>query len=173
MDSLLDLFFANADPKNWSTPARTLIESLQGVTNPITETHFDPEELEFIKTLIKQKGAKSGNITYKDYVEWAKKQESGSVNSFGPGLASLFDPYGRIQTTLGQFRYAPDKLGNMQVTDMYDFNPMGPKNLRGPGELNNTVWDVASGPYGILRNYAGSKLPVGTGRKVNINLGKF
>jgi len=171
MDSLMDLFFANADPKNWSTPARTLIETLQGVTDPINEKNFSDEELEFIKKLIKSKNNPNGNISYGDYMKYSQSPGTGMVTSAFPGLASLFDPFGRVQTTLGRFGYSTDPAGNVKVTDKYDFNPIGQYDgVLGKLELmDQSGWS----PYGLIRDYAGRKLPPGTGRPVNINLGKF
>jgi hypothetical protein len=86
-----------------------------------------------------------------------QQQEKGTIPaSIAPNVLSILDPIGNVQTTLGRFTYARDPEGNLVVTDNYDFNPIR----------------EMSGAYGALRNYATEKIPPGSGRQVNINLGK-
>ena len=89
--------------------------------------------------------------------------------SVSPSLLSMGDPLGNIQTTLGRFKYARDANGNMQIVDTYDFNP---PMVAGTTQEARTGDYGVFGPYGLIREYAGEKIPPGHGRKVNINLGK-
>jgi len=170
INRLIDFGVQRLNPQRFPTSARTLIETAQGIKSPITETHFSPEEIEAIRQLIMLKGGDSGSIKYGDYALLGKEmQKQGKTPaSLTPGLFSMGDPLGNIQTTLGRFRYARDANGNMQVVDIYDFNP--------PQE--NASQEVrtgdygAFGPYGLIRDYAGEKIPPGTGRSVKLNLGR-
>jgi len=75
---------------------------------------------------------------------------------------------GNVQTTLGQFRYVRDPQGGLRVVDTYDFNPLNPHLTQ-----EARTGDYGGfGPYGLIREYAGEKVPPGKGRSVRINLGK-
>jgi hypothetical protein len=79
----------------------------------------------------------------------------------------MADPLGNIQTTLGRFTYQTDPKGNLQIIDRYDFNPPMQQDMR---EARTGDYG-AFGPYGMIREYAGEKIPPGKGRDVRINLG--
>ena len=140
------------------TAARTLLETIQGKKEPITESNFSPKELVVLRQLIESTGGR-GDVQYKDYLNLMKKeqQEKGTIPmSINPSPLSVLDPIGNVQTTLGRFTYSQDANGNLVVVDKYDFNPV----------------PSFSGAYGAIRNYAGEKIPRGSGREVKINLGK-
>ena len=99
-----------------------------------------------------------GDVQYSDYLNLMKKeqQEKGTIPmSINPSPLSVLDPIGNLQTTLGRFTYSRDSNGNLIVVDKSDFNPI----------------PSFSGAYGAIRNYAGEKIPRGSGREVMINLG--
>lgn len=170
INKLLDYVVQRLPANMFSTNARTLIETAQGNRNPITESHFSPEELATIKELIALKGGDAGNIQYADYHALSKAMQArGQIPmSTAPGLLSMGDPLGNIQTTLGRFKYARDAKGNLVVQDTYDFNPP----QEGAMQEQRTGDYGAFGPYGLIRDYAGEKIPPGYGRPVNINLGR-
>ena len=158
VNRLIDWAAQKVNPNWFPTSARTFFETVQGNRDPITQAHFSPAELDALRQLIESTGGR-GNVQYDDYTKFMRKQqqEHGTIPaSIAPNVLSILDPIGNVQTTLGRFTYARDPEGNLVVTDNYDFNPIR----------------EMSGAYGALRNYAGEKIPPGTGRKVNINLGK-
>jgi len=163
VNKLLDFVVQRLPADKFSTNARTLIETAQGNREPITEGNFSPEELATIRELIMLKGGNMGDIQYHDYrvLGKAMRQRGELPATVFPSLMSMMDPMGNIQTTLGRFKYARDANGNMVVQDSYDFNP--------PEEAMDYA---AAGPYGVIRGYAGEKIPPGYGRQVKINLGK-
>jgi hypothetical protein len=170
VNRLLDFIVQRLPADKFSTNARTLIETAQGNRDPITESHFSPDELAAIKELITLKGGDSGSIQYGDYHLLSKAMHArGQIPmSTSPSLMSMGDPLGNIQTTLGRFRYARDPKGNLIVQDTYDFNPP----QEGAMQEQRTGDYGALGPYGLIRDYAGEKIPPGYGRPVNINLGR-
>jgi hypothetical protein len=151
------------------TSGRTLLESVQGKRDPITESNFSSEELDVMRQLIAAKGTPSGSVSYVDYNNMAEKMmsEGKMPSSISPSLFSMGDPRGNVQTTLGQFRYVRDPQGNLQVVDSYDFNPPNQRDTR---EARTGDYG-ATGLYGLVREYAGEKIPPGRGRDVKINLG--
>lgn len=171
VNRLIDWVAQKLDPKWFPTAGRTLLETAQGKKDPISESHFSPEELEVMRQLIALKGGDKGSINYGDYIKTGMQMREGGKlpMSVTPGLFSLGDPLGNIQTTLGRFRYARDVNGNMQIVDTYDFNPPV---VGGTTQEARTGEYGALGPYALIREYAGEKIPTGYGRKVNINLGK-
>ena len=170
INRLLDFVVQRLPAGKFPTSARTLIETAQGNRDPITEKNFSPEELAMIKQLVMLKGGDAGDIQYKDYstlarAMWAQGQ---TPMTLSPGLLSMGDPRGNIQTTLGRFKYARDAKGNLVVQDTYDFNPP----QEGAMQEQRTGDYGAFGPYGLIRDYAGEKIPPGYGRPININLGR-
>ena len=155
VNRLIDFVAQRLPPDIFPTNARTLLETAQGNRSPITENNFSPEELNVLKELIALKGGNTGSIQYDDY------RKSGKP-------VTLLTPLGNIQTTLGRFRYTRDANGNLIVQDMYDFNPP----QEGALQEQRTGDYGALGPYGLIREYAGQKIPPGYGRPVNINLGR-
>jgi hypothetical protein len=156
-NNLIDFLLQRFNAQLFPTAAKTLIETVQGNKTPITEKNFTPEELIALKKLIDITGNR-GNVQYEDYLNLMKKeqQEKGTIPmSINPSLLSVLDPIGNVQTTLGRFTYTRDANGNLVVVDKYDFNPI----------------PSFSGAYGAIRNYAGEKIPRGSGREVMINLG--
>jgi hypothetical protein len=154
----IDFIAQRMPADSFPTSARTLLETVQGKKEPITESNFSPKELNVLRQLIESTGGR-GNVQYDDYTNFMKRQqqEKGTIPaSIAPNVLSMLDPIGNVQTTLGRFTYASDADGNLVVTDKYDFNPIR----------------SMSGAYGALRNYAAEKIPPGKGREVKINLGK-
>ena len=158
-DPVLDAVFQNMTPKDKSLPTRTLLETIQGNKNEITEKNFSPEHLAVMADLIRIAGP-GKPVTYATYQKLYKerKAKTGKIPlDTVPGLASVYDPIGQVQTTLGQFNTNQTPQG-IQIADTYDFNPAG-----WGSEISATA-----GPYGIIRSYAGRKIPPGRGRRVNI-----
>lgn len=156
--SFVDFLLQKLRADMFPTSAKTLIETAQGNKEPITEKNFTPEELASLLKLIASTNER-GNVQYLDYYNLMTKErkEKGTIPaSLMPSILSMADPIGNLQTTLGRFSYSRDAEGNLIVVDKYDFNK--PSNL--------------GGIYGLLRNYAGEKIPAGFGRDVRINLGK-
>jgi hypothetical protein len=152
---------SNILPQGFSTPVRVLDETLSGNKNAITEKDLTPEQLKFLKDIVDFKGGDKGSITYQDYLEYyAKNKDKRGIN-VAPGLFSLFDPYGQMQTTLGQFTFFKDPKKGLQIKDFYDFNNL---------QSQAGAMETAMGPYGAIREYAGRQIPEGSGRIVNINL---
>lgn len=159
LNQLLDAIAQNLPAEAFPTAGRVLLETAQGKKKKITESDFTADELAAMRRLIKSTGDK-GYVTYRDYADIADKENSSAV----PSVLSIFDPLGNVQTTLGRFKYSRDKDGNVVATDAYDFNP-----VETGGEVN-AAWRLS--PYGIIRQYAGEKIPPGEGRDVQINLGR-
>ena len=158
VNRVLDFIAQRLPADSFPTSARTLLETVQGKKEPITESNFSPKELDVLRQLIESTGGR-GNVQYADYIKFMRQQqqEKGTMPaSIAPGPFSIIDPIGNVQTTLGRFAYSRDADGNLVVADSYDFNPIR----------------EMSGVYGALRNYAGEKVPPGKGREVKINLGK-
>ena len=170
INRLIDFVMQRLPSDKFSTNARTLIETAQGNREPITESHFSPEELAALKQLITLKGGDVGNIQYKDYraLGDSMRAQGQTPASMFPSLLSMADPLGNIQTTLGRFNYARDADGNLTVQDNYDFNPP----QEGVPQEQRTGDYGAMGPYGLIREYAGEKIPPGRGRRIRINLGR-
>jgi len=155
---LVDFLLQKLRADMFPTSAKTLIETAQGNKDPITEKNFTPEELVALQKLIASTNER-GDVQYPDYYNLMTKErkEKGTIPaSLMPSILSMADPIGNLQTTLGRFTYSRDADGNLIVVDKYDFNK--PSNL--------------GGMYGLMRNYAGEKIPTGFGRDVRINLGK-
>jgi len=170
VNRLVDFIAQRLPAHKFPTSARTLLETVQGARGPITEGNFSPEELAAIREMVMLKGGDKGDIQYQDYHALAKEMRArGQIPaSVSPSLFSMSDPLGNVQTTLGRFRYARDANGNMRIIDMYDFNPP----QEGAMQEARTGDYGALGPYGLIRDYAGEKIPPGYGRPVNINLGR-
>lgn len=170
INRLLDFVVQRLPANKFPTAARTLLETAQGNRDAITEGHFSPEELAALRELILLKGGDAGSIQYKDYRMLSKAMHDKGQRpmSNSPSLMSLGDPLGNLQTTLGRFRYSRDANGNLVVQDTYDFNPP----QEGAMQEQRTGDYGALGPYGLIRDYAGEKIPPGYGRQVNVNLGK-
>ena len=164
---LVDYFVQNAPADKFPTAGRVYLESMQGKKNDITEADFSKEELAAIKQLIMSTNNR-GSVQYRDYKPLMDKSP-GIPASYLPSVTSMLDPLGNIQTTLGRFKYVRDPDGTLRAVDTYDFNPVNTPNADAMLAEANTG---ALGPYNMLRVYAGQKLPPGTGRRVNINLGK-
>lgn len=170
INKLVDFVAQRLDPGMFPTSARTLLETVQGTKTPITESNFSPEERDIMRQLAVLKGGQKGNIDYGDYVKLAEQmKKTGKVPvSVTPGLLSMADPMGNVQTTLGRFTYQTDPKGNLQVVDRYDFNPIYDQGAMQEAQTGDYG---ALNPYGLVRNYAGQKIPPGKGREVLINLG--
>ena len=166
-NKLVDFVMQRLPADRFPTNARTLLETVQGNRDPISEGNFSPEELAALKELIMLKGGDKGNITYADYrlLADAMRNRGQIPASLSPHLFSMADPLGNLMTTLGQFNYARDANGNLVAKDIYDFNPppQSAGELKGRNTLNG---------YGFIREYAGEKIPPGYGRPVNIKLGQ-
>jgi hypothetical protein len=169
VNKLIDFVAQRLPAQKFSTNARTFLETAQGKREPITESNFSPEELATLKELIALRGGDEGDIQYRDYQALGKiLRERGKLPmSLSPGLGSMYDPIGNIQTTLGRFKYSRDENGNLIAHDTYDFNPP----QEGASEEDRLAVNRTS-PYGFIRDYAGQKIPPGYGRQVKINLGK-
>ena len=169
VNKVLDFIAQRLPADVFPTSGRTLLETVQGAKTPITEKNFSAEEMDVMRELAALKGGDKGSISYADYVALAKEMnKKGKVPaSMSPSLFSMADPMGNVQTTLGQFRYMKDPQGNLQVVDKYDFNPPNPNAMQ---EARTGDYG-AFGPYGLIRDYAGEKVPPGKGREVRVNLG--
>lgn len=168
VNKALDFIAQRLDPKMFPTSARTLLETVQGTKTPITESHFSPEELDVMRQLATLKGGDKGTVNYGDYLALAQEmRKKGSMAaSATPSMFSMADPFGNVQTTLGQFRYQRTPQGTLQIVDTYDFNPPNPNLMQ-----EARTGDYGGfGPYGLIRDYAGEKIPPGRGREVRINL---
>jgi len=166
VNRLVDMVAQRLPPSAFPTSGRTFLETAQGDRSPITEKHFNSDELEALRTLITLKGGGSGSVQYKDYelLANAMRKKGQLPASMSPSLFSMGDPLGNLQTTLGRFNYELDKEGNIRVFDSYDFNPPS------EGAKPNGEVTAMSGPYAWIRNYAGERIPPGMGRSVQINL---
>jgi len=168
VNKLIDFVAQRLPAQRFSTNARTFLETVQGNREPITESNFSPDELATLKELIALRGGDAGDIQYRDYLELGKimRARGKMPVTLSPGLGSMADPIGNIQTTLGRFKYSRDENGNLIANDTYDFNPP----QEGPNQEERSIYGVS--PYGAIRDYAGQKVPSGYGRQVKINLGK-
>jgi len=156
---LLDYLVQNAPPNIFPTAGRVFLESMQGKRDPITEADFSSEELNQLRQLINSTEGR-GHVQYKDYVSEKKRRlrdEFLPLVDLPPSLLAVFNPLGNVAGTLGRFKYVRDADGNLRAIDDYDFN---------------RIEGTSSSPYAALRRYAGEKMPPGSGRPVNINLGK-
>lgn len=164
-DPLIGWILKKLPASSFPTAGRTFLETIQGNKDEITEKNFTPDELLYLRNLIDSTEGR-GNVQYFDYGNLARsKMKEGGARpmSTTPTMFSLGDPSGNLQTTLGRFNYATDANGNLIVQDRYDFNPMS---------QNQGYAAAASGPFGVIHNYAERAIPQGSGRNVNINLGK-
>jgi hypothetical protein len=169
INRLVDFVAQKIPPKWFGTSGRTFLETVQGSREPITEQNYTPAELDAIRELI-QVSENPGQVQYGDYRRLGKQMQSrGELPvSLSPSLFSMGDSLGTAQTTLGRFKYSRDNQGNLIVIDTYDFNtPMVPGSTQ---EARTGDYGVL-GPYGLIRDYAGEKIPPGYGRDVRINLG--
>lgn len=168
VNKLIDFVAQRLPAQRFPTNARTFLETVQGNREPITEGNFSPEELATLRELIALRGGDAGDIQYRDYQALGKiMRERGQLpTTLSPGLGSMADSIGNIQTTLGRFKYSRDENGNLIAHDTYDFNPP----QEGANQESNSIYNVI--PYKAIRNYAGQKIPPGYGRQVKINLGK-
>lgn len=167
INRLVDMVAQSLPPKWFPTSGRTFLETVQGNRSPITETNFTPEQLQALQKLIQLKGGDKGAIQYSDYSALGDSMREGGKTpiSLTPSLASMFDPLGNLQTTLGRFNYSKSPQGNYVVDDNYDFNP---PMVDGTTQEARTGEYGALGPYALVRDYAGEKVPTGTGRKVRV-----
>lgn len=170
INKVIDFVAQRVDPqtKGLPTSARTLLETVQGGRSRITEANFSPEEIEVMRQLAELKGGDKGAINYADYIALAgEMNKQGKMPaSMSPSLLSMADPMGNVQTTLGRFRYQRDPKGNLQISDTYDFNPPNPNATQ---EARTGDYG-AFGVYGLIRDYAGERIPPGMGRDVRVNL---
>lgn len=171
INRVTDFIAQRLPASNFPTAGRTFLETVQGKRDPITEGNFSPQELAVMREMIASKGGDAGDIQYGDYralaeVMRARGQIPASTN---PSLFSMSDSLGNVQTTLGRFKYGRDAKGNLIVRDTYDFNPPQDPNSM---QEQRTAEYGAMGPYRLIREYAGEKVPPGRGREININLGK-
>jgi hypothetical protein len=109
------------------------------------------------------------NIQYEDYpinIDRSRTADAGK------------NPFDSLATSLGRFNYEVDKNGNLVVKDTYDFNPRQGL-FGGPAPGGNRLAESAGeqgaeagpfGMYGLLRTYAGEKLPPGKGRNVRVSV---
>ena len=160
---LLDYLVQNAPPNLFPTAGRVFLESMQGKRGAITEADFSPDELKKLRQVIELTEGR-GNVQYKDYVNQARKtlrEETLPNVTLPPSILAITSDIGNVASTLGRFRYVRDADGNLRAIDDYDFNPAG-----------TAGYTNSFNPLVHLRRYAGEKMPPGTGRPVNINLGK-
>jgi len=171
INRVTDFIAQRLPASSFPTSGRTFLETVQGKRDPITEGNFSPEELLVMKEMIALKGGDAGDIQYGDYNALAKVMRAqGKIPaSTTPSLFSMSDSLGNVQTTLGRFKYGRDAKGNLVVRDTYDFNP--PRDPNSMQEQRTAEYG-AMGPYSLIREYAGEKIPPGRGREININLGK-
>lgn len=163
---VVDFIAQKLPPEAFPTAGRTLLESVQGKKGPITEGAFSKDELDVLRRLT---SGDKGSISYEDYSRLAQ-QMRGEGQKNVDSTASLFSlgsPLGNVRNTLGRFTYARDPRGNVVIVDKYDFNPPDQSQTQ---EARTADYGVF-GPYNLIREYAGQKLPPGKGRDVRINLG--
>jgi hypothetical protein len=98
------------------------------------------------------------NIQYKNYPGGYNEGFSISAGNVNASEA--------IKTLLGRFNFGVDKKGNFTVNEAYDFNAPEP----GVGAESRHEAALAMGPYQLLREYAGEKMPPGQGRPVQISV---
>jgi len=155
-EKIADLLVPYIPAEKLPTSAKTLVKTLQGDKSPITSQNFSNEELEIISDLVANSKGR-GHITYADYIDVGRNMKKAGKMPFSvtPGLFSMGDALGNVQTTLGRFSYSKDDSGT-RITDTYDFNPVSAGLAAG-----------LAGPYGLIRNYAGNKIPPGSGRVVD------
>jgi hypothetical protein len=162
MDTVMDFAAENVDPNWFPTSARTFLETVRGDRSPITEKNFSKDELAIIKDLAEMAGDR-GYVDYPDYIKLAKKKQmegKGLSYSVTPSMLSMGDALGNVQTTLGRFGYKREG-DRLVATDKYDFNPVSD----GSAEAASAG---VMGPYGMIRAYAGRKVPPGQGREVRV-----
>lgn len=101
------------------------------------------------------------NIQYPNY----SKTPGESLGNFTV-FSGNQDPRSALQTLLGRFNFDIDKNGNILIKEDYDFNAPA------SGVTQEAAREGASvtGPYQLLREYAGEKMPPGQGRPVNITV---
>jgi hypothetical protein len=165
-DPLIDAVVPHLPADRFPTSAKLLLKTLQGDKSQVTNSSFTPEELAIISRLIEIAGDK-GYVGYGDYMKLGQqmKAQGKLPMSVQPSLFSMGDALGNIQTTLGRFSYKPNAKGSFDVTDTYDFNPVD-KTTQVEGGAG------LGGPYGVIREYAGAKIPPGKGRSVFVNVGR-
>ena len=101
------------------------------------------------------------NIQYKNYSNLPTEV----IDNFTV-FAGNNNPVSSLQTLLGRFNFNVDKSGNLLIKEDYDFNKPP------SGVSQESTHEIAPilGPYQILREYAGEKIPEGQGRPVQISV---
>jgi len=141
---------------------KTLIETAQGNTSPITERSLEHDEKQRIAdAILAARSYRQSLLDLKEdnflkdwqqteYKRYFPNENAVKLFKAGGGTVNYDDyynagqgssdwnmlPYGGIRNTLGQFRYTTDKNGNVNVTDRYDF--FGDTIERLPRSVSNT-----------------------------------
>lgn len=165
INRILDFVAQRLPADAFPTAGRVLLESVQGKRDPITESSFSKDELEVLRQLTR---GDKGSVAYSDYQNLVNQfRAQGKDADATSSLFSLGSPIGNVRNTLGRFNYTRDPRGNVVIEDSYDFNPPDANMTQ---EARTGDYGTF-GPYNLIRDYAGEKIPPGSGRNVRINLG--
>jgi len=179
-------------PTNAKVYIDSVIDKKEG---PITDKDFTGEELNIIRDLVMASTvsrpaapgataipATPGAVNYNTYrkpLETEPRMFGLPLNAnAGIGIDALFNRKSRIATTLGQFGYAVNPEGNIDVTDTYDFNAYtdGKRTTGTEYSQSNpaakSVLALASLGVSPLAAYAQEQIPEGRGRPVRVTIPK-
>lgn len=117
--------------ENVPVNVRAYLSLFAGRKEPLTETFFAQEDLEFLRRAVERKVAKTGMgigaLDYDDYSDDGSVSPPGrdfAMGNMGPLkmlAASRGSPAFRMETTLGMARYEIDDAGNAIIEDRYNF----------------------------------------------------
>lgn len=183
-EGLLWLYDKLAERDKLSSAHKILLDTfVHDKRDPLTAKDFNPQDLEELQNLIKQKekltGKKgAGSVQYEDYdtLPSGDRTRSRSTELVGGNLA----PRPSLANSLGQFNYKFDpKTNRYAIIDEYDFNPqrvdhLGKKHDVPLEHYGDYAVDALESPrnalYSLVRLYAGRKMPPGKGRKVDLSV---
>ena len=165
-------------PSSWlPTHAKTLVETVQGKTEPLTEKDFDPDELQVMRKsvgLVEQnlrkpgaeisvRDTKKGAVRYEDYPtvrnalntlptdQYYTQYGRGLEKNYTLGQMVRKTPEERVYHTLGRYNYKQDEAGNIMVQDTYDY----PDLRAGHAALDvPSAWEAIKRPYEAIVQYA-------------------
>lgn len=176
--TFLDKLATNKEAKQFYSPDQ-LAQAKQDLktVNSFMEGKITPEFIQ-LANLNRGTNINSSNllreagVDYKQFNVYPNIQYQNYGNNPGEAAANFSTSAGNtdskaaIQTLLGRFNFDVDKAGNLNIKDTYDFNKPDQSTMA-EGRYEAAA---AMGPYQLLREYGGEKMPEGQGRGVNITV---
>ncbi len=153
MAGLLDDVGAGAGllyKKHVPANARTLLESLLGNKDKITERDFTAEELSVLRELAKKN---KENVSYFDYPRDGQRGGGFIFDSpIDAAVSSYKDPAYSMMGTLGSFNLTQDEK-NIYAKDRYNFDNKAHYKMTGNEDLPEMLrraWQYRTSPAGMI-----------------------